>query len=714
KAPEGYLIGANNPQMHTIDDSMTCAERIAAESGPVADLVFSNAREAEDRGSITVVKEVDCDECETRTIGYYFNAADQHEDETNALFDGLGGIMADGILFTHVDQVQQYRADDQDGTSDGQNGLSARGQLTLQYLAAALNVARNGEDCDLASRVYDNDESPFDGWTVGSILAEADKAFDGTSEYSDEEIKSALDDINNSSHEEENPLSCEGTESGTLDGVTFDLFLEADYPDGEPIATGMTGDDGPGTVVFGDLALDETYVLVESGFPEGVTCEIVDVIGEGFEFTLNEDGSVTIVLTANAADVTLTVVNECDEDQEEEEFGEVEIIKDANDPTESFSFSATWDADGFTLVDGGLEPSGLLEAGSSVTVTEELTAEQMLAGWSLEDIDCGDADVTVEGSSVTITVVADTTITCTFTNELEEQPEEGVLEIDKVFCITSGEAATEFLVFDPTVPEQFGTLGLEEEQPDEGCWTEDVAFTITGGDLAEPIHVMTGDDGIIEVDLPASENAYLLTEDLSGESAEFWIEDGAITVVLVTNWIPEEAENGTLKVIKLFCETDDAAEAGVAFQVEGEDVSVPVLQGCTVGDATFTLGDDEFSVGPDGLAILTVEVGEYDFAEIAPNAAVYAGTVPVVEGEYTTVIVYNTFVEDEQGGGGGGVTPGQSQTPREGTAGGNPLPNTATTPAPGGSLPAILLALTALGALAVGGQRMAAEARRRR
>ncbi len=34
--------------------------------------------------------------------------------------------MADGILFTNVDQVQQYRADDQDGTSDGQNGLSAR------------------------------------------------------------------------------------------------------------------------------------------------------------------------------------------------------------------------------------------------------------------------------------------------------------------------------------------------------------------------------------------------------------------------------------------------------------------------------------------------------------------------------------------------------------------------------------------------------------
>jgi hypothetical protein len=228
------------------------------------------------------------------------------------------------------------------------------------------------------------------------------------------------------------------------------------------------------------------------------------------------------------------------------------------------------------------------------------------------------------------------------------------------------------------------------------------------------MHVTTGDDGILEVELPVSENAYLLTEDLSGESAEFWVEDGAVTVILVVNWIPEEAGNGTVKVIKLFCETDDAAEAGVAFQVEGEDIAVPVLEGCTVGDATFDFGEDTFSVGADGLAIFTAEVGEYDFAEIAPNAAVYAGTVPVVEGEFTTVIVFNTFVEDEQGGGGGGVTPGQSQTPREGTAGGNPLPDTSTAPAPGGSLPAILLALMAIGALAVGGQRMAAEARSRR
>ena len=134
--------------------------------------------------------------------------------------------------------------------------------------------------------------------------------------------------------------------------MTFDLFLEEDYPDGDPIDSQTT--ENGGVAVFEDLALDMTYVLVESGFPEGMTCEIVDVIGEGFEFTLNDDGSVTIELTANNPDVSITVVNDCEEGKEEEQFGEIEVLKVATeDDTEPFAFCATWDADGFTLTDGG-------------------------------------------------------------------------------------------------------------------------------------------------------------------------------------------------------------------------------------------------------------------------------------------------------------------------------------------------------------------------
>lgn len=231
---------------------------------------------------------------------------------------------------------------------------------------------------------------------------------------------------------------------------------------------------------------------------------------------------------------------------------------------------------------------------------------------------------------------------------------------------------------------------------------------------------------------------------VSGDGATL-NEDGTVTIVLtednadvaisVVNACVEqldeedEAETGTVKVIKLFCGTDDAVEAGVEFQVERGDLPVPALEGCAVGDATFDFGGDTFSVGADGLAIFTAEVGEYGFAEIAPNAAAYTGTVPVLEGASTTVIVLDTFVEGEQGGNpdlDGGAGPGQDQTPREGTQedsrgvtregtlGGNPLPDTATTPAPGGSLPAMVLALISLGALAVAGQGIAAEARSRR
>ena len=425
----GYSPDPANPKTHVIDNSDDCETRLAeAEVDP--DLTFVNT--LEETGSITVVKEVDCEDCETRTIGYYFNTADQHEEETNALFAGLGGIMADGILFTNVDQVQQYRADDQDGTSDGHNGLSARGQLTLQYLAAQLNVGRNGEECDLASRVYNNADSPFDGWTVQEILDEADAAFAGTSSFSDQDIKSALDDINNSSHEEENPLSCEGSENGTLDGVTFDLFLEEDYPDGDPIDSQTTA--GGGTAVFDELALDTTYVLVESGFPEGMTCEIVDVQGEGVEFTLNDDGTVTVELTANNPDVTITVVNDCDEDVEEE-LGSITIIKNAvPDAGQDFAFATT----GTGLADFSLDDDADAAlpsqwtfsdlAAGSYSVTESTTA-----GWTLTSINCSEGGIGSTGTRIAnIELTGSENVTCTFVNTQDSvTPQGGSITIIK-------------------------------------------------------------------------------------------------------------------------------------------------------------------------------------------------------------------------------------------------------------------------------------------
>lgn len=718
-APEGYVEDTTNPRSHVIDSAEHCEARLSAE--PIdPDLTFVNTPEQgeEPSGSITIDKQLEeCETCEAYTPGYWFNrggggGVDWANDWLGANPQAIAGIGT----FDSVASVQAELDADTAG-DDGDKGLSATGQLLRHYLALVLNVAfAETNDCDLAALTYG--DRTIAEWLDAALAAlEIDASDDDK-----REIKDALDAINNSDAGD-GTLECGGTEAGAHAGVTFELY----DADDELVDSGTTGADGS-LVLDGDpdgagLPLG-TYTLVEVSNDEGLECTIVSVSGDGT--TLNEDGTVTIVLTEENADVAITVVNDCEEQAaEEDEFGHISVMKetDEEEATESFSFTATWDSDGFSLMDGDLEPSGDLLAGVDYTVTEVLSPAQVAAGWSLDDIGCTGAatwSVAGDGMSVTITLGADEDVVCTFTNELEDQPQNGLVEVDKLFCITSGGADTEFFVFDPVLPDALETQGaVADEQLDEGCWSEDVAFTITGGDLEEPMHVSTGEDGILEVELPVSENAYVITEDLSGESDEFWVEEGAVTVILVINWIPDEAGTGTVKVIKLFCETDDAAEAGVEFQVEGEDVAVPVLQDCTVGDATFEFGDDTFSVGADGLAIFTAEVGEYDFAEIAPNAAVYSGTVPVVEGEFTTVIVLDTFVEDELaggggGGGGGGTTPGHGQTPREGTAGGNPLPDTATTPARGGSLPAILLALMALGALAVGGQRMAAEARSRR
>ena len=702
--PPGYLPADPATVEDVIAGSGTCADR--AEDEP--DVTFTNVPEV--LGSITINKEIECEECETRTPGFWFNAAGSHDDETNALMAELaaadGGdtsvieVNIDGTVHTFADaqDVRDFVEADRSGESDDEPGLSRDGALLRHYLSTWLNVALNGEECDLLSRMLGTQ-------TVEAILAEAAAALEADDEAAEVEALEKLTAINESDDADENPLTCGDSEGTSGDGFMFELFAEADFPDGDPIDTGTTGDDGPGTLVFDELPLG-TYVLVETGNDSEQECEIVSVDGG----VLNADGTVTVEITEETPDVVLTVVNECEGGEGEENPGDITVIKEAGeDETTEFAFSATWDTDGFVLTDGDSEFSGDLEAGE-FTVTETLTAEQIAAGWSLVDIDCGDADVTLVDSSVTITLGEGESVTCTFTNELDEEEENGLVEIDKLFCFTDEEASTEFFVFGPSPLPEVTTFG-QEETPEEGCWTEAVSFTITGGDLEEPLEVMTDENGILEIELPASENAYVITEDLSGESAEFFVEDGAITTIAVLNLVPED-EAGLVKVIKLFCEAE--GEPTVSFSVEGGDAPVPVISDCEVGDATFELGDMTIET-EGGIAINLVDVGEYTFAEVDPNEATFDGTVVVEEGEITTIIVINTFEEGEQGGEG----PGQNETPREGTQGGSGgpsggLPNTATSPIPTGSVPAALLALLMLAGLGAAGYAVRAEAHRRR
>jgi uncharacterized repeat protein (TIGR01451 family) len=716
----------------TAEDANPLVNTISVESNPVGfpnDIDDSDSAEVvitadEVLGSITINKVIDCEECETRTIGYWFNTAGSHDDETNALLAELAALDGGDPLLVEVDidgtvhtfgnaqDVRDFVKADQQG-DDGEPGLSRDGQLLRQYLATQLNVLLNGDECDLGSRMLGDQ-------TVSEILLEAEAALAADDEAAEVAAIEKLTAINESDDADENPLTCgEGTEGTSVDDFHFDLYAEADYPDGDPMDSGTTANGG--TLTFDNLPLG-TYVIVETGNDLGLECEITSVSEGG---TLNADGSITVTIDETNPDVTITVTNDCEQTGEEEEFGEIEIVKEANDSDEPFGFSATWENGEFTLMDGESEFSGDLLAGESFTVTEELTAEQIAAGWSLLDIDCGEADVEVDGASVTITVVANTTITCTFTNELEEDEEEGELEIIKIFCPTVGTDA--IFVFGPLTEEpvemSLQQLDEDDELPsDEGCTlgapSEDAlgaTFTITGGDLMEPMVVMTAWDEILTLELAPGD--YTIVEEGTGLTTDFTVLADGDTAVVVFNYGEEEEENGRLKVLKFYCvgEGDPVftavdGDAGIA------DVTLPAnCESPEPGDADFTLTTGEltsgvFDLGDDGARLIPLPAGTYVLNEVDPNDA-SSDEFAVTAGETTTVIVFNFEAEGEEPNEG---TQGGNPQPNEGTLGGNPLPNTAISPTPNGSVPAALLAMLMLSGLGAAAYAVKAEVRRRR
>ncbi|MGH9891581.1 MAG: prealbumin-like fold domain-containing protein, partial [bacterium] len=100
------------------------------------------------------------------------------------------------------------------------------------------------------------------------------------------------------------------------------------------------------------------------------------------------------------------------------------IIEKETDPDgsdRSFSFAATYDNDGFSLLDGESNDSGSLEAGSH-TITETVPE-----GWDLTSIQCsgetdsvitlGDGGFFGPENSVNIQLVVGETVTCTFNNK---------------------------------------------------------------------------------------------------------------------------------------------------------------------------------------------------------------------------------------------------------------------------------------------------------
>jgi hypothetical protein len=600
--PSGYNPDPNNPQTFTVVESDDCATRIAAEDDP--DLTFVNE---EILGSITINKEVECEVCETFTPGYYFNGQPQtpgYQDATRLLEDN-GPIVIDGWTFADVQDVLDQ---------------TEPGSLLRHTLALQLNVWLAEENgCDLASQVFTSEGNEYSGMTVGEILAAAleilesgDPAFAQSGNAGFGDLHEAIDLINNNHGADDGVLSCEGTSTGA--GFSFTLFDEED----NEVASGTTDENG--TLTFSDLPLG-TYTLVETGGP-GENCSIVSATGEGVSFD-PETGVITITLTEENADVTVTVVNECEE----------------------------------------VPPP---------------------------------------------------------------PPGNGELEVIKLFCPTVGDDV--IFVFGPLPEEpiEFGVQGLEQEDElpsDEGCTlgapSEEAlgaTFTITGGDLEEPLVVITAWDEILTLELAPGD--YTIVEEGTGLTAEFTIEEGQDSAVVVFNFEEEEEEEGRLKILKFFCVgAGDPVFTVVDGDADLDDVE-DLPEDCVSpepGDATFTLtmGEStsgEFNLGSDGARLIPLAVGAYTLNEVDPNVASSEEFDITADGT-TTVIVFN-FADEGEGPSGGG--PDDNETPRGGTLGGNPVPDTALAPIPTGSVPAALLALLMLSGLGAAAYAVRAEAQRRR
>jgi uncharacterized repeat protein (TIGR01451 family) len=353
-------------------------------------------------GSITVVKEIACEICETFTPGAFFNQGENNEMSAFAEASLSGDpIEVGGMVFDSVQSVQDN---------------AAPGSLLRHYLALALNLRLAADnECDLANLVYDGSVEALQGMTVGEIAAEAEAVLNGEeSDFTAEQLHDAIDEINNNHGAEDGVLVCD-TDGTSTAGFEFTLFDDEDVE----VDSGTTGADG--TLTFSDLPLG-TYTLVETGGPEGSDCSVVSASGEGVTFD-EETGVITIVLTENNADVTVTVVNEC-EVPPPPELGSITIIKNAiPDDAQDFAFTTTGAGlSSFSLDDDAdvALPSQMtfddLAAGP-YTVTEAATA-----GWDLTSIDCstGGSGNTTTGTA-SITIVGSENVTCTFVNEEEEE-----------------------------------------------------------------------------------------------------------------------------------------------------------------------------------------------------------------------------------------------------------------------------------------------------
>jgi hypothetical protein len=106
--------------------------------------------------------------------------------------------------------------------------------------------------------------------------------------------------------------------------------------------------------------------------------------------------------------------------------GTITIHKVTENGDSSFGYTTTGGLDPatFSLSNGGTQTYPTAPVGSS-SVTENLTAAQVTAGWTLKSLTCtagNGASFSISGSTVNITMTANGTVDCTYTNHINLSP----------------------------------------------------------------------------------------------------------------------------------------------------------------------------------------------------------------------------------------------------------------------------------------------------
>jgi LPXTG-motif cell wall-anchored protein len=103
----------------------------------------------------------------------------------------------------------------------------------------------------------------------------------------------------------------------------------------------------------------------------------------------------------------------------------VTVIKDAQpDSLQAFTFTSdlSGESASFNLTDSATLPGMGSKSFDNLMPGTYHISESAVSGWTLKDIDCGEATMTQDGSGITLTVKAGDDINCTFVNAKKPKP----------------------------------------------------------------------------------------------------------------------------------------------------------------------------------------------------------------------------------------------------------------------------------------------------